>query len=170
MRPWFVAIVALVTAAGFAGAGKVEVKNVHLCCGMCVKGVGGALKSVDGVESPKCDQKAKTVTFTTKDAKTTAAALKALTDAGYFGAATDDGKEVKLDAGKAEGKADAVTVKGVHVCCPMCQKAIDGLFKDAKVSYTGKEASKEVKISGKGLEKAKVLETLQKAGFTGKVE
>ena len=71
---------------------------------------------------------------------------------------------------KAGEKADDVTVKNVHVCCKQCQNAINDLFKDAKVSYTGTGAQKEVKISGKGLEKAKVLETLQKAGFTGKVE
>ena len=170
MRSAFLSVAAMLAAAGLANAGKVEVKNVHLCCGMCVKGVAAALKTVDGVADAKCDQKGKTVTFTTKDTKVTAAALKALVDAGYYGAATDDGKDVKLDTPKADDKADDVTVKGVHVCCKMCQTAINDLFKDAKVSYTGKDATKEVKISGKGLDKAKVLETLQKAGFTGKVE
>lgn len=172
MRSAFLSLAALLAAAGMATAGKVEIKEVHLCCPMCVKGVGEALKKVDGVTGAKCDQKAKTVTFTTKDDKTTAAALKALADAGYFGKPTDDGKETKFDvtAPKADDKADDVTIKSVHVCCKQCQTAINDLFKDAKVSYTGTGAQKEVKVSGKGLEKAKVLETLQKAGFNGKVE
>jgi periplasmic mercuric ion binding protein len=174
MRSGFVLLSAVVMAAGLSAgalqAGKVEVKGVHLCCGMCVKGVAGALKGVDGVADAKCDQKGKTVTFTTKDDKTTAAALKALTDAGYFGDATDDGKAVKLDAGKAEGKANDVTVKGVHVCCKQCENAIAALLKDGKVTYTGTGAIKDLKVSGKDLDKAKVLESLQKGGFTGKVE
>jgi copper chaperone CopZ len=176
MRSYIGALAGVVAVAGLSAsalqAGKVEVKGVHLCCGMCVKGVAAALKTVDGVADAKCDQKAKTVSFTTKDEKTTTAALKALTNAGYYGEASDDGKAVKLDTPslKAGEKADDVTVKGVHVCCKMCQDAVNALFKDAKVSYTGTGAQREVKISGKGLEKAKVLEALQKAGFTGKVE
>src|SRR5262249_23100496 len=108
--------------------------------------------------------------FTTKDDKTTAAALKALADAGYFGKPTDDGKEAKFEVTPPDGKADDVTVKSVHVCCKQCQNAINDLFKDAKVSYSGTGAQKEVKTSGKGREKAKVLETLHKAGFNGKVD
>ena len=174
MRSGFVLLMAVIVTAGLSAgslqAGKVEIKGIHLCCQMCVKGVAGALKGVDGVADAKCDVKGKTVTFTTKDDKTTTAALKALTDVGYFGEATDDGKAVKLDAGKAEGKANDVTVKSVHVCCKMCQDALNGIFKDSKVTYSGTGAIKDLKITGKDLEKAKVLETLQKAGFTGKVE
>src|SRR5262249_29981172 len=86
MRSWFVLLAAIVAAAGLAAdaaqAGKVEVKGVHLCCGQCVKGVAAALKGVDGVTDAKCDQKAKTVTFTTKDVGTTIKAVQALTEAG----------------------------------------------------------------------------------------
>lgn len=176
MRSSFVLLAAVVAAAGLTAdavqAGKVEVKGVHLCCGQCVKGVAAALKGVDGVADAKCDQKGKTVTFSTKDDKTTTAALKALTDAGYFGEATDDGKAVKLDVAspKAGEKANDVTVKGVHVCCKQCQDGINAIFKDAKVSYSGTGAKKDVKVSGKDLEKAKVLEALHKGGFTGTVE
>lgn len=162
------AVVAL--SASQAQAGKVEVKNVHLCCKQCVNNVAATLKKVDGVADAKCDQGAKTVTFTTKDEKVSAAAVKALVDAGFFGAATDDGKEVKVEQPAVSGKADEVVVKGVHVCCGACQNAINPLFKEAKVTYSGSGAMKDVKITGKGLDKAAVLATLQKAGFTGKVE
>jgi mercuric ion binding protein len=173
MRGWILCgIACLFLSAGQSQAGKVEVKNVHLCCGMCVTGVAKALKTVEGVADAKCDQKTKTVTFSTKDEKTTAAALKALVEAGYFGAASDDGKEVKLESPtlKAGEKVDEVTIKGVHVCCGQCKKAVSALFADAKVSYTGSGAQLDVKVSGKGLEKVAVLQALQKAGFTGKVE
>lgn len=175
MRSGFVLLAAVVMAAGLSAgaiqAGNVEVKGVHLCCGQCVKGVAAALKGVDGVDKAKCDQKGKTVTFTTKDAKTTEAALKALADAGYFGDATDDSKAVKFDVAKAEGKANDVTIKGVHVCCKQCENALNALFKDAKVSYGAASGTmKEVKVSGKDLDKSKVQETLHKGGFNGKVE
>jgi copper chaperone CopZ len=174
MRSGFVLLSAVVMAVGLSSgslqAGKVEVKGVHLCCKQCVDGVAGALKGLDGVADAKCDQKGKTVTFTTKDDKTTTAALKALVDAGYFGDATDDGKAVKLDGGTAVGKGNDVTIKGVHVCCKQCQNAIAAILKDGKVSYTGSGAQKEVKVSGKDLDKAKILEALHKGGFTGKVE
>jgi hypothetical protein len=81
----------------------------------------------------------------------------------------------KVD-GVANAKCDTTTkvvtftAKDVHVCCKQCQNAIGDLFKDAKISYEGKGPQRDIKISGKGLEKTAVLETLQKAGFTGKVD
>ena len=66
-------------------------------------------------------------------------------------------------------KADSVTVKDVHVCCMQCKKAIEGLFKDAKVSYEGPGAVKAVTIAGKDVDKGDVIETLRKAGFNGSV-
>ena len=67
-------------------------------------------------------------------------------------------------------KADEVIVKDVHVCCMRCQTSIMDLFKDATVSFDGTKAQKTVKISGKGLDRAEVLEALRKAGYNGTVE
>ena len=67
-------------------------------------------------------------------------------------------------------KADAVTVKNVHVCCDNCQDSIESALKDVKVTYEGKGAVKTVKIEGKNLDKADILEALRKAGFNGTVE
>lgn len=173
MRQLFVATVAAVALlAAFsqqAQAGKVEIKGVHLCCPQCVKGVGDVLGKVDGVSDAKCDRPTKTVTFTSKNAEATEKALQGLCAAGFYGTATDDGKEVKvtLKTPKAGDKADDVTVKDVHLCCNQCKNQAKDLFKDAKVEFPGKN---EMKISGKDLDKAKVLETLRKAGFNGKIE
>ena len=171
MRYLFLAAGAVFALTGLAQAGKVEVKNVHLCCPQCAKAVAAALGKVDGVADAKCDQKGRTVSFTTKDEKSTQAAIKALVDAGFYGIASDDSKAVKVEtpAAKAE-KADEVTVAGVHVCCKQCQGIIAPLFKDAKITYEGTGAQKDVKIAGKGLDKAAVLKTLQDAGFTGIVK
>jgi copper chaperone CopZ len=178
MRQLFLVTVATVALAGLcagrADAGKVEVKGVHLCCGMCVKAVGETLKPVEGVSDLKCDTKAKTVTFTTTDEKVTTAAVTALFGSGIIGTATDDGKEVKVeaDAPKKGDKADEVVIKGVHACCGMCQGAIKkALPEGVKTAFTDKKGPQvTLKVSGKDLDKAEILEALNKAGFNGKIE
>ena len=58
----------MLALAGVARAETtVELKKVHICCGNCVKAIGGILEKVDGVKGT-CDQKAKTVTITATDA------------------------------------------------------------------------------------------------------
>src|SRR5580692_6278431 len=79
----------LLSAAGMLGAAalaetKVEVSNVHICCGACVKGVGKAVKSVEGI-TVACDQKAKTVTITAPDDATAQKGIEALAAAGFHG-------------------------------------------------------------------------------------
>lgn len=166
----FLAAAAMLALVGLAQAGKVEVKNVHLCCGNCTYAVTNTLKKIDGVGDIKPDQKGRAVTFTAKDDKVAETAVKALVDAGFFGAATHDGKVVKVElpAVKSE-KADEVVVKDVHVCCKACMTAISGLFKGSTVTYAGTGSQREVKVSGKGLDKADVVKTLRDAGFSGKV-
>lgn len=163
---------ALLLAAAPARAGKVEVTGVHLCCGMCVKAVAAVLKKVDGVSDANCDQQARTVTFTAKDTATAQTAVKALLAAGFFGKASEDGKALAVDvpAPKKGETADSVVITDVHVCCGACQKAVNGLFKGAKVSFEGSGAQRTVKVEGKALDKADVLETLHKGGFHGNVK
>lgn len=174
MRQWVLAATALaavaVWGAGTAQAGKVEIKGAHVCCGNCVKAITGILTKVDGVSDAAADKSNGSITFTTKDDKATTAAIGALLDGGFIGADTDDGKEVKPDlpSPKAGDKAEAVTVTHTHVCCGMCQKAIKGtLPADAKAEFPDKMT---VKITGKDLDKAAILESLRKAGFNGTIE
>ncbi|MFQ5733651.1 MAG: cation transporter [Planctomycetaceae bacterium] len=58
-------------------ADTIVIRKVHLCCGACVKAVGGAVKSVKGVESVVCNRKKNTVTVKGKqfDVSATIAAL-----------------------------------------------------------------------------------------------
>src|SRR5712672_639454 len=60
---------------------KVEVKNVHICCGACVKAVGKVLDDA-GVKGT-CDKKAKTITFTAVDEKAAQKALDGLAAGGF---------------------------------------------------------------------------------------
>lgn len=173
MRQSVLAAAALIAAvawgAGTAHAGKVEVKGAHICCGNCTKAITGILSKVDGVEKDSIKApKGGDITFTTKDDKTTAAAIKALNDGGFAGTATDEGKEVKSDLAAATGKADEVTIAHTHICCPKCKDAITKLFPDDKVSFAADNTT--ATIMGKDLDKAAVLESLRKAGFNGEIK
>jgi periplasmic mercuric ion binding protein len=167
----FASLAILTLSAAAASASDVEVKGPHICCGNCVDAVGKLLGKVDGITDVKASTKNKTVTFKATDDAVAKAGVKALVDGGFFGTATADGKEMKIDAAgtKAE-KADKITVKGVHACCGMCTSAIKGLFKDSKVTIEGKDAQRTVIIEGAGLEPSAVLESLRKKGFNGKIE
>src|SRR5262249_2173025 len=135
----------------------------------CVQIAGEVLGKVDGASEVNADRSKQTVTFTAKDSTAATAGVKALYDAGYFGPATEDGKELKVEVAspRAGEKADEVTVKSVHLCCTQCKQAIGALFPDATVDFPDKNT---VKISGKGLEKAKVLKTLREGGFNGTLD
>jgi mercuric ion binding protein len=175
MRSLFSVVVAglaTVLLVAPASASDVEVKGPHICCGACVKAVGNILAKVDGVSGAKADTKTKTVTFTATDEKAAKAGFKALVDGGFFGSATNDGKELKLDAAGAKkgDKLDKVTVNGVHACCGQCKTAIKALFPDTKISYTGKGPQYNVTIEGSELYRGTVLEALRKSGFSGTFE
>jgi copper chaperone CopZ len=172
MRSWVLATAALVACvawgSGAAYAGKVEIKGAHVCCPACVKAITGALAKVEGVSNADA-VKSGSITFTTKDDKTTAAALTALANVGFVGVAADDGKEVKIDlpTPKKGETVDSVTVTNTHLCCPNCCAAVTDLFPDDKVEFPD---DKTVLIKGKDLDKWAVLDVLRKAGFNGKVK
>jgi copper chaperone CopZ len=165
-----VAVAGLIWAP--VAASDVEVKGPHICCGQCVKIAKGILAKVEGVTDANADQKSKTVTFKATDEKAAKAGVKALFDGGFFGAATNDGKELKVAAAavKKGDKAASVTVKDVHVCCGQCKKGIKEIFNDAKISYEGSGPQLTVTIEGDDLYPGTVLEALRKAGFNGKLK
>src|SRR3954465_11940845 len=82
---------------------SVTLKDVHLCCSSCVKGVDKAVAPVDGVAAAS-DRDAETVTITAPDKAAAQKAVNALVAAGYFGVSSDP--SIKLDAtsGAPEGK------------------------------------------------------------------
>jgi copper chaperone CopZ len=176
MRHLFTLLVAgltvVVMSAAQAAADSVVVKGPHICCGNCVTAAQKLLANIDGVSDAKADVKSKTVSFTAKDAAATKAGIDALVKGGFSGTATSDGKAVTvvLPEVKKGDKVDAVVVKDVHVCCGLCQKAINKLFADSKVKYEGSGAQRTVRIEGGELYRGTVLETLRKAGFNGTPE
>ena len=175
MRRLFIAALAaaagLVAGAGSVRADSVEVSGVHLCCPRCVTVAQQAVGKVDGVTDAKGDRTTKKVTFTAKDEKTAKAAQAALTEAGFYGTFKVDGKELpnETPAAKKDEKLTEVTVTKAHICCGACKTAAKNLFKDSTVDFP--EGKKDtIKITGKDLNTADVLEVLHKAGFGGKVD
>ena len=163
---------AVVFFVGQAGASEVSVKGPHICCPQCVTVVGKILAKVDGVSDVQASAKTKTVTFTAKDDAAAKAGYKALLDGGFFGSATNDGKEIKLDIAspKKGDKLEVVSVKDVHVCCGACKNGIKALFKDAKITYQGTGPQLTVRIEGSDLYPGTVIEALRKGGFNGTLE
>jgi periplasmic mercuric ion binding protein len=164
-----IAIAGVVAGSVPARADSVEVSGVHLCCGRCVTAATQAVGKVDGISDAKGDRAAKKVTFTAKDESAAKAARTALADAGFYGTFKVDGKDLTAEpAGeKKADKVDEVTVKNVHICCNACKTGATKLFKDAKVEFP---ETNTVKVTGKDLNAADIVEILHKAGFGGKID
>jgi hypothetical protein len=172
MRSLFALASVLVFAGQFYAAAedgqKVKLEGTHLCCKACEAAVRDILKNAK-VDNVNVDRGAKTISFEA-DKDVAEKAIKALYEGGFAGKATIGDKEFKIDAKAPDLKADEITVKNCHICCGQCVNAIKGLFKDAKVTVTGKGAIRDMTVSGKDLTAEQVLRTLNEAGFNGVIE
>src|SRR5690349_14014405 len=121
LSPWML-VASLGAVLACAGAIRaetnVEVTDVHLCCGACVKAASNILKEA-GVQG-KCDQKKRTVTISAPDDKTAQKALDALAKGGFHGKTNNQDLAMKDDSGASGGKTQNVTVTGIHNCCGNC--------------------------------------------------
>jgi mercuric ion binding protein len=149
---------------------KVELKNVHLCCGACVKAVATTLKDIEGVKAA-CDQKGRMVTLTAKDDATAQKAIDALAAAGFQGESDNKDLKAKDDSGASAGKVKTLTLTGVHNCCGQCCKAIKATV--AKVNgVTGDTAKPKMdtfEVTG-DFDAADLVKALNDAGFHVKVK
>lgn len=147
----------------------VTLKEVHLCCGSCVKGVDKAVSGVDGVKAT-CDQAAKTVVLTAADKATLQKAADALVKAGFFGVSSDPDVKIDASTGAKGEKVQSLKVEGIHLCCPKCVKGLNEAVKDVP-GVTGNNAVKNAKVvvfTG-DFKDSDIMDALQKAGFTGKI-
>jgi copper chaperone CopZ len=149
---------------------KVEVKNTHLCCPMCVKAVGEILGKIDGVKG-MCDAKAHTITITAKDDATAQKALDALAAGGFQGDTGSKELTFKDDSGVTKGKVASLTLTGVHNCCGMCCKAIKDTVKkvDGVKADTAKPKETTFEVTG-DFDAEALVKALNAAGFHVKVK
>ena len=144
---------------------KVELKKVHLCCGACVKGVGAALKGIEGVK-PACDREKGTVTLTATDDAAAQKALDALAAAGYHGDTGSSSLAIKDEPNVPKGKVQSLSLTNSHNCCGSCCKAIKASVKKvAGVSGdTAKPKTANFTVTG-DFDAAEVVKALNAAGF-----
>lgn len=164
------ALLGLLTLGSEARADtKVELKGVHLCCGACVKAVGGILKDA-GVKG-KCDQKAKTVTIEAGDDKAAAKAIEALAAGGFHGESSNKDLAIKDDSGADKGKVKELTLTGTHNCCGMCTTALKNTVKKVDGVKEDNIKAKETEFTVKGdFDAAELVKALNAAGFHVKVK
>jgi periplasmic mercuric ion binding protein len=172
LSKWFLlpAACALTTTALALAGTTVEVKNVHLCCGACVKGVAAALKGIEGVTGT-CDQKAGIVTLTADNDAAAQKGLDALTDAGYFGTTESKGLTVKPASGVPSGKVKTLSLSNAHNCCRSCntaiKKAVSGV--SGVSGDTAKPKTADFDVTG-DFDASEVVKALNTAGFQVKVK
>jgi periplasmic mercuric ion binding protein len=168
MKKLFSTLVAAFVALAMNGnvsADTVTVKNVHLCCGGCVKGVNKAVGKVKGVTSD-VDRKAGSVKLA-GDSAALKKALAALGNAGFTG--KTDGA-LKVPAAKAKkGKVASLKLSGVHLCCGACVRKAKAAIKDVKgvSGNTIANKAKSFEVSG-NFEPQELIDALAAAGFAGR--
>jgi periplasmic mercuric ion binding protein len=149
---------------------KIELKDVHLCCGKCVAGVKSALKDLDGVKAT-CDQDNSVVSITATDDNAAQKALDALAAHGFHGDTGSSTVKFKDDSGVTAGKVTSLKLTGIHNCCGSCNKAIKNAIKkvDGVTGDTAKAKTSSLTVTG-NFDAAELVKALNAAGFHVKVQ
>lgn len=157
----------LLLASSAMAETTVKLSGVHLCCGGCVKGIGAAVKDVEGA-SVECDKDAGSVTIKANDDDAAKKALAAIGRAGYYGKSDNDQLAIRGRKAKDEKVSDQ-QVAGLHLCCGACVKAVDKVVASVD-GATGHDAAKGSKIvTVKGTYNAAALQkAFQDAGLNGR--
>ena len=168
-----VGLFATLALAGPAPAGtKVELKNVHMCCGGCAKEAKAVLTKVEGVTDVECDEEKTTARFAAADARAAQRALDALAAAGFHGD-TGGSKEYafKNDSGAKAGKVKKLTVTGFHNSCGGCVESFREAIKDVPgvAGDTAKSKVRTCDVTG-DFDPVALVRALNKAGFHVKVK
>jgi copper chaperone CopZ len=155
-------------AAGFSADVSVQLSEVHLCCGSCVKGANAVVATVPGAQAT-VSQDDDTIDVTAGDVATVQKVVDALVAAGFFG--RSDNAAIKVDAGPgaADENVKSLRVERVHLCCPKCITAVNEAL--AKVpGVTGNTATKgasSFEVTGDFNAKA-VIDALRAEGWSGR--
>ncbi|HEX3726243.1 MAG TPA: heavy metal-associated domain-containing protein [Pirellulales bacterium] len=157
-----------------APAGEVKIEGVHICCGQCVTVAQSTLKKVEGVSDAKADKQSGTITLVAADNNAAAAAIAALANAGFRGAAKHGDQTLEFPGSNADSgaKADAIAISGVHLCCPACYTAAEKALKsvDGVTAVKSDKKTKTLEVTGNAVDVNAALEALFKAGFQASVK
>ncbi len=149
---------------------QVQLKGVHLCCGGCVNAVTRAVESVPGVAC-ECDMAHGTVTLTARDDAAAQKALDAIAAAGLHGETGDAHLAMRTECDVPAGKAQSVTVSGIHNCCQPCYEAIEGAIGTVEgvTSDTAQPGATTFEVAG-NFDAAALVRALNAAGFSAQVK
>ena len=160
----------LMSLAGvsLAHAEEVKVKDMHLCCGACVKAVQKTLQGVEGISGVAVNKDAGSVTFQSRDQASAQKGVKALYDAGFYGESSVPGTEPKAPT----EKKDQVSISHLHLCCGGCVKSAEAALKkvDGVTSVSAEQKQGKMTLSGNDISLAETLKALHQAGFHATVE
>jgi len=145
----------------------VNVSEIHLCCGACVKAVEKAAR-IDGVQVQVSEDEGLAV-LTAGTYQDVQAALEAIAKAGFCGKIEDDTQAGKVqfpEIKTPDGNVKKLTVRHIHNCCPGCSEAIVAAVEnvDGVESHTVKPKAEEFVVEG-NFDAGEVVEALQDAGF-----
>lgn len=173
MRRWSLSLVAasllFFVSTTSADAGQVTVKGAHLCCGACQVRAEKALKGIAGLTKAAVDRNSRVISFIAANDKAVTAGVASLAKSGFYGATVHDKKPVQFPfTGAKKGtRADAHTLRGVHLCCDACvvgaQKAIESVKGLQAIEIDRK--LRTIKVIGKGISLDEAITALNKAGF-----
>jgi mercuric ion binding protein len=142
---------------------KVTLSGVHLCCGACVSIAKKAVSKLEGV-SVTPNQDARTIVINAADDAGAAAALKALSEAGFYGKSDNDKLAITYKSPK--GKVEKLEVAGAHNCCGACAKALKKVVTGVAgvTAIDIKPKTKSFSVTG-NFEQSDVIQALNDAGF-----
>ena len=152
-----------------ANAGQVTVKGAHLCCGACQSRAEKALEGIPGLSKAAVDRNSRVISFIAANDKAVTAGIASLAKSGFYGTSVHDKKPIKFPiTGAKKGlRADAHTLRGVHLCCDACvvgaQKAIETVKGLQAIEIDRK--LRTVKVIGKSILLNEAIAALNKAGF-----
>jgi copper chaperone CopZ len=126
----------LIFAAAASAETKVTLKDVHLCCGMCVTAVEAAQKAVD-----------------------------ALAKAGFHGKPDSDVVKYK-PVETPKGNVQKLELKGIHNCCGQCTRIIKTTIGKVKGVASDNVTAKKDELTVEGdFSAADLVQALLDAGF-----
>jgi periplasmic mercuric ion binding protein len=150
----------------------VNVSEVHLCCGACVKALAKAAK-IDGVQAD-VHQDEGTVILTAATYDDIQKALDEIAKAGFCGKIEDDTQNGKIqfpEIKTADGNVKKLTVRHIHNCCRGCSDAIIEAIEsvDGVTSNTVKPKKVDFVVEG-DFDPGEVVEAIQNAGLYPEIE
>ena len=163
------ALLALTSGAELAVAAdvKLQLNDVHICCGACVRGIEAAVKGIDA--KVEVDRDGGAVRIHAKSEALAQQIVDAIAAAGYHGESDHGTIKMKLDANVPSGKVKRLKLGGIHNCCQGCTNAIVDAFNGVPgvQAHTLKNKQTEFVIEG-DFDAGEVIKAIYAAGFHAK--